>query len=511
MKKLFKYLFIALFFVPFFTGYVFAAAYTCPAYVQYSGCNSGYYMTASASSTACSPTPAVGNDCRPCSVYGSNYTCAGGTACPVLACTSDCSANETRACTTTCPGGYNAVAGTETRVCSLGGDGCYHFGSWAGCTARCDPVSVNCAAGTFMWWWNGDARTICESCHPDYYCGGGTNIFGSGGVGIANSAGVMPIQSCPADYRANTNFGKKTINECGRACSLSAPSDAYATGISYATMVYYPSACPTTYTITGCAAGYYLASPGDQKCTPVGSGYYSAAGATTRTACPGLIDATNGYHIHAVGNPVQSDAGAADITSCFISNVNGDWWMFERENKGYWRSNGKCYYGANKRYTTCTSPKYFSECFTGYFIDDSKSFAPGHTNNCSPCAAGTYTEAVFYDPLIGVNTSYQYQTSCTPCATNTYSTTPMATSASACLSCPSGLLSPSGSDEAADCGRKLHFGPDQLYLRSVKKTTPSLTINIGGSNYYGNMSTGSVGTLRINSGGITYSVFDDSM
>lgn len=69
-----------------------------------------------------------------------------------------------------------------------------------------------------------------------------------------------------------------------------------------------------------------------------------------------------------------------------------------------------------------------------------------------------------------------------------------------------------GADEAADCGRVLHVGDGKLYLRSVKKTTPSLNVSINDTTFYGNMTEGaSKGSLRINSGGKTYSVHDDSM
>ena len=45
-----------------------------------------------------------------------------------------------------------------------------------------------------------------------------------------------------------------------------------------------------------------------------------------------------------------------------------------------------------------------------------------------------------------------------------------------------------GADEEADCGRKFHVGANILYLRSVKKTTPSLNVKMGNKTYYGNMS-----------------------
>ena len=45
-----------------------------------------------------------------------------------------------------------------------------------------------------------------------------------------------------------------------------------------------------------------------------------------------------------------------------------------------------------------------------------------------------------------------------------------------------------GADEEGDCGRKFHVGANILYLRSVKKTTPSLNVKMGNKTYYGNMS-----------------------
>ena len=81
--------------------------------------------------------------------------------------------------------------------------------------------------------------------------------------------------------------------------------------------------------------------------------------------------------------------------------------------------------------------------------------------------------------------------------------------------CASGLTtigSGLGADEAGDCGRVLNVGDEKIYLRSTKKTTPSLNISINGDVFYGNMSTATSGgsSLRINSGGATYRVYDDS-
>ena len=79
--------------------------------------------------------------------------------------------------------------------------------------------------------------------------------------------------------------------------------------------------------------------------------------------------------------------------------------------------------------------------------------------------------------------------------------------------CASGLTTigyGAGADEAADCGRVLHFGDDTLYLRSAKKTDHALHVGINGDVFYGNMGTDlSKSGLKIKLGDTTYSVYDD--
>jgi len=72
-----------------------------------------------------------------------------------------------------------------------------------------------------------------------------------------------------------------------------------------------------------------------------------------------------------------------------------------------------------------------------------------------------------------------------------------------------------GADEIGDCGRKLHIKDKTIYLRSVKKTYPSLHVEIDGREYYGNLSETINGLLKLSrmEEGVekTYSVVDDSM
>ncbi len=67
-----------------------------------------------------------------------------------------------------------------------------------------------------------------------------------------------------------------------------------------------------------------------------------------------------------------------------------------------------------------------------------------------------------------------------------------------------------GADEAADCGRILNAGTNKIYLRSGKKTTPSLNVKIGDTTFYGNMGTSSRSGLKLKSGDTTYTVYDDA-
>lgn len=80
--------------------------------------------------------------------------------------------------------------------------------------------------------------------------------------------------------------------------------------------------------------------------------------------------------------------------------------------------------------------------------------------------------------------------------------------------CPAGLTTNGygpGADEAGDCGPVLHLGDDyKLYLRSDRKTTPSLYVQRGAQIFYGNAIPGNMPRhLHIKHNDTTYSIFDD--
>ena len=78
--------------------------------------------------------------------------------------------------------------------------------------------------------------------------------------------------------------------------------------------------------------------------------------------------------------------------------------------------------------------------------------------------------------------------------------------------CTSGLTTlgyGTGANDAGDCGRILHAGENKIYLRSEKRTEPSLNIRVDDVTYYGNMSTTVSGPLKVNYNGTIYSVVTD--
>ena len=87
--------------------------------------------------------------------------------------------------------------------------------------------------------------------------------------------------------------------------------------------------------------------------------------------------------------------------------------------------------------------------------------------------------------------------------------------------CSNNLYAPAGMWEAAQCGRILHVGENVIYLRSAKKTTPSLNVDVdkdGVADFFGNMTTkdvpmhaGNTHRLKLRYNDTTYTVYDDTV
>jgi len=111
---------------------------------------------------------------------------------------------------------------------------------------------------------------------------------------------------------------------------------------------------------------------------------------------------------------------------------------------------------------------------------------------------------------------------CQPCTENSYCTggtfTVNTAGAQGIDMCPNDWYSPAGMSSVDQCGRILHIGDNVVYLRSAKKTTPSLHIKVGDDVFYGNATTldvpvhaGVERKLKVRYGNNTYSIYDDSV
>ena len=399
-------------------------------------------------------------------------------------------ANDTTA--TTCDAGYYCpsalisygITGNRSACPTIYDDG----GSGVTAITGCQTQTTD---GYYIEDYGDPNETECE---PGYYCP--ANLINYGSVG-----GLI---SCPANY----NDGGKGLAQIYDCKMLT--SDGY----------YIENAGDSTLTI--CPKGYYCSqalvqydSIGSISACP--TGYIDGSiGAIDRYDCQ--IQTTDGTYIATVNDDFLTDCPAGSYCTSTLVNY------------GSTGSLDSCLAGAfsDAGATECT------DCAIG-------SYSAAAADSCSACQDGTTTTAVgqsscnaicansgSYDTSWALATwvnnvvnnlcvidgcaggYFIYADMCSPVDSGYWS----ADGSTIRTACDSGLTTIGfgpGADEAADCGHKMFFGEEILYLRSGKKTTPSLNMRINGDVFYGNMTTDGKGSLRIKSSDTQYSVYDDSM
>lgn len=288
----------------------------------------------------------------------------------------------------------------------------------------------------------------CVACPSGYSCSGGTVCPKSSGI------------TCNPGYYLKANYS--TCSTCG-------------------SNNYY---CP--------GGTFTPSSSTDQGRNPVRTGYYSTGGTSiTRTGqsqCSGAVYCTGGVKYNC---PSQSTSwtrytgtGWTSYTQCY-------------EDLNLSSYSRYCTAGRIRRYAISSSQ--WSNSVTQILTvkADEGAYITSRDANmtCELCPGGYYSEG---------GAVYE----CTPCGTESYCS---AGFQNMCMDGLSTIGYGPGADEEGDCGRILHVGNNKIYLRSKKKTTPSLNIKIGSTTFYGNMSTSVDAPLKITSGSTTYSVYDDSM
>ncbi len=500
------------FFVYLFV-FVFAgnalADYTCPSYKQYTSCSEGYYMTASSTSTTCDTTVKSGNACRPCSVMGSGYTCAGGTACP-KANNVTCSAGRYLAAGRTscspctkgnyCPGGtfspsstqdqglYDCPAGYKdaSGIAVTSINKCFALFSGGYIASPGDETVTPCAKGSYKSttlvyygdtstcnlcsgrtkYTSEEGATSCTTVEEGYFTTG-CDTSGNGCTGrmaCGNSSvyctGGIKYDVDPGYYSVGgTNRTRTGQEQCtGNTYCLS--------GVQYS--------CPTDYTISGtaasdhdaksdckitCAAGTRVVTADKSCVTPQGNWYTSAhtvsAGSTSGTNVESC--ATN----YSTPNSRQSgdhDASTDCVTYCdggeFVAET---FQACETVPAGYFKEAHTVSQGSTSYIERChfdwggsinydQSDAGSSSDEDCYAILSGGFYASEETMDLEACAPGTYsTDHRVY--YMDLPSGILDTDSCQTCPNNTYSNS----GAESCTACDSGYSSSPGSTSATQC------------------------------------------------------------
>ena len=274
------------------------------------------------------------------------------------------------------------------------------------------------------------------------------------------------------------------------------------------------SACPSGYTISGtaasnhdaksdcsitCAAGTRVVTADAACTTPTGSWYtasHSVAAGSTTPAATVKACLTN-YSTPNTTTRTDHDAS----TDCKISCAAGTR-ITTKNATSCTTPAGNWYVGAHSVAQGSISP--YSNCLTNYTISGTAAANHDTASDCKiSCGGGSYIATANNTTCSDVGAGYWAAAS-----------TVSQGSAGVRNACDDGLTtigSGAGADEVGDCGRVLNVNGEKIYLRSTKKTTPSLNVSINGDVFYGNMGASGIGALKLKSNGTTYSVYDDSM
>ena len=274
------------------------------------------------------------------------------------------------------------------------------------------------------------------------------------------------------------------------------------------------SACPSGYTISGtaasnhdaksdcsitCAAGTRVVTADAACTTPTGSWYTASHSVTAGSTTPAATVKACLTNYSTPNTTTRTDHDAS--TDCKISCAAGTR-ITTKNATSCTTPAGNWYVGAHSVAQGSISP--YSNCLTNYTISGTAAANHDTASDCKiSCGGGSYIATANNTTCSDVGAGYWAAAS-----------TVSQGSAGVRNACDDGLTtigSGAGADEVGDCGRVLNVNGKKIYLRSKKKTTPSLNVSINGTTFYGNMGASGIGALKLKSNGTTYSVYDDSM
>ena len=372
--------------------------------------------------------------------------------------------------------------------------GCYSVTCNACSEPACSYVAYANSAGTG----DGTIKSGCSSNNEA--CQQTVNTV------TANAGRYVSGKTCPA-CAVGTFQGSN--DSTATSCSVcSGNTYAASTGMSSC------SACPSGYTISGtaasnhdaksdcsitCAAGTRVVTADAACTTPTGSWYTASHSVTAGSTTPAATVKACLTNYSTPNTTTRTDHDAS--TDCKISCAAGTRVATENATSCTTPA-GNWYVGAHS--VAQGSISSYSNCLTNYTISGTAAANHDTASDCKiSCGGGSYIATANNTTCSDVGAGYWAAAS-----------TVSQGSAGVRNACDDGLTtigSGAGADEVGDCGRVLNVNGEKIYLRSERKTTPSLNVSINGTTFYGNMGTSGIGALKLNSGGTTYSVYDDSM
>lgn len=430
------------------------------------------------------------------------------------------------------------------------------------------PAAVTAKAGYY------DAGTTCSACPSGYpnsdddneggitkcYSNTKSRPWGGGQISCATPTGcsdstcntcTLPACSYVA-YSNSTGSADGTIKsgcstnseDCQQTVkSVTAKAGRYVSGITCpacAVGTFQGTDDSTATSCTVCAANTYAASTGMSACTACPSGYSTsgtaasnhdaksdcsitcAAGTRVVTADAACTTPTGSWYTASHSVTAGSTTPAATVKAC-LTNYSTPNTTTRTDHDASTDCKISCAAGtrvATENATSCTTPagnwyvgahsvaqgsiSSYSNCLTNYTISGTAAANHDTASDCKiSCGGGSYIATANNTTCSDVGAGYWAAAS-----------TVSQGSAGVRNACDDGLTtigSGAGADEVGDCGRVLNVNGEKIYLRSERKTTPSLNVSINGTTFYGNMGASGIGALKLNSGGTTYSVYDDSM
>lgn len=430
------------------------------------------------------------------------------------------------------------------------------------------PAAVTAKAGYY------DAGTTCSACPSGYpnsdddneggitkcYSNTKSRPWGGGQISCATPTGcsdstcntcTLPACSYVA-YSNSTGSADGTIKsgcstnseDCQQTVkSVTAKAGRYVSGITCpacAVGTFQDADDSTATSCSVCAANTYAASTGMSACTACPSGYSTsgtaasnhdaksdcsitcAAGTRVVTADAACTTPTGSWYTASHSVTAGSTTPAATVKAC-LTNYSTPNTTTRTDHDASTDCIISCAAGtrvATENATSCTTPagnwyvgahsvaqgsiSSYSNCLTNYTISGTAAANHDTASDCKiSCGGGSYIATANNTTCSDVGAGYWAAAS-----------TVSQGSAGVRNACDDGLTtigSGAGADEVGDCGRVLNVNGEKIYLRSERKTTPSLNVSINGTTFYGNMGASGIGALKLNSGGTTYSVYDDSM